>query len=188
MMDGAGWPIVHLGMVPGSAAWEEWDVQESLPALSEGEKQALRLVAQGFNSKEIARKLHISEHTVDQRVRIVLRKLQVSSRKEAARIFITTDREQPHSGTYQPLIYQPKPVAPPPETAPSMGQPDQQGWRPGWLTLLRRILAFGPPLGGSINELSADGRIVAMVRAAVLTAIGVIALLLFVAGAFKALG
>lgn len=176
----------------GSAAQEEWYVQESVAALSEGEKQCLRLVAQGFNSKEIARQLHISEHTVDQRVRIVLRKMHVPSRKEAARLFVSAEKaaegEKPHSGTYQPLIYQPKVVAPTPDPAPSKGQPDQQGWRPGWLALLRRVLAFGPPLGGSINELSVDGRILAMVRAAVLTAIGVITLLLFVAGAFKALG
>ena len=58
---------------------------ETLPALSEGEKQCLRLVSQGFNSKEIARQLHVSEHTVDQRVRTSLRKFGVPSRKEAAR-------------------------------------------------------------------------------------------------------
>jgi hypothetical protein len=42
-------------------------------------------------------------------------------------------------------------------------------------------------LGGSTNELSVDGRILAMIRAAVLTAFGVVTLLLLIAGAFKAL-
>ena len=162
-------------------------MQESLPALSEGEKQCLRLVAQGFNSKEIARKLLISEHTVDQRVRTVLRKLHVPSRQEAARLFVTVDNELPHPDTYQPLIYQPNGVAPTPDLAPSSVQPERPGSQSWWLRLLYSILAFGPPLGGSINELSVDGRILAMIRAAVLTAVGVVTLLLLIAGAFKTL-
>ena len=70
-------------------------VAETLPALSEGEKQCLRLVAQGFNSKEIARQLHVSEHTVDQRVRTSLRKFNVPSRKEAARLFVSAEQPSP---------------------------------------------------------------------------------------------
>ncbi|MEJ7926098.1 helix-turn-helix transcriptional regulator [Sphingobium sp. AN641] len=162
-------------------------MQESLPALSEGEKQCLRLVAQGFNSKEIARKLLISEHTVDQRVRTVLRKLHVPSRQEAARLFIMAERESPHPGTYQPLIYQPDRLAPTHDPAPSSIQPEKPGSQSRWLKLLRSILAFGPPLGGSTNELSVDGRILAMIRAAVLTAVGVVTLLLLIAGVFKTL-
>ncbi|BBF67921.1 MULTISPECIES: response regulator transcription factor [Sphingomonadaceae] len=161
---------------------------ETLPALSEGEKQCLRLVAQGFNSKEIARQLHVSEHTVDQRVRTSLRKFGVPSRKEAARLFVTDEQRQPQSGTYQPLIYQPERLASDPDPASSMPQPDRPDGQRERDTLLRRILTFGPPLGGSTNELSKDGRILAMIRAAVLTGVGVITLLLLIAGAFKALG
>ena len=161
---------------------------DTLPALSEGEKQCLRLVAQGFNSKEIARQLHVSEHTVDQRVRITLRKFGVPSRKEAARLFVTVEQRQPQSGTYQPLIYQPDRLATDPDPASSMAQPDRPDEQSERDTFLRRILAFGPPLGGSTNELSKDGRILAMIRAAVLTGVGVITLLLLIAGAFKALG
>lgn len=162
-------------------------VQESLPALSEGEKQALRLVAQGFNSKEIARKLLISEHTVDQRVRTSLRKLQVPSRQEAARVFTQADDSATQIGTYQPLIYQPKPLVPVPDPTPSKDQPTGVERRSGALELVRYLLSFGPPLGGSINELSVDGRILAMVRAAVMTAVGVVALVLLIAGAFAVL-
>jgi DNA-binding CsgD family transcriptional regulator len=163
-------------------------VQEGDPALNDGERQCLALVAQGFNSKEIARKLLISEHTVDQRLRLVLRKYQVPSRKEAARLFAATLSQPDQSGTYQPLIYQPKPLATVPRPAPSTGQPERQGPRSWWRRLLDRITAFGPPLGGTINELSIDGRILAMIRAAALTAIGVVTLLLLIAGVFKALG
>ncbi len=161
---------------------------ETLPALNEGEKQCLRLVAQGFNSKEIARQLRVSEHTVDQRVRTSLRKFGVPSRKEAARLFVSFDQRSPQSDTYQPLIYQPERLASDPEPASSLAQPDKPDEETKRHTLLRRILAFGPPLGGSTNELSKDGRILAMIRAAVLTGVGVITLLLLIAGAFKALG
>lgn len=159
---------------------------QSLPALSEGEKQCLRLVAQGFNSKEIARQLHVSEHTVDQRVRTSLRKFGVPSRKEAARLFVSSQQQAAQNGTYQPLIYQPQPLAEPAPPASSIGQPDEDA-EPEVRSLLRRILAFGPPLGGSSNELSIDGRILAMVRAAVLTGVGVVTLLLLIAGAFRVL-
>lgn len=162
-------------------------MQESLPALSDGEKQCLRLVAQGFNSKEIARQLHISEHTVDQRLRVALRKFEVPTRKEAARLFVAIDRDAPQIGTYQPLIYQPAPLAADPDIAPSPFQPERRDEHQQRRSLLRWFLAFGPPLGGSTNELSVDGRILAMIRAAVLTAFGVVTLLLLIAGAFKAL-
>ncbi|CAM8664158.1 MULTISPECIES: helix-turn-helix domain-containing protein [Sphingobium] len=161
---------------------------ETLPALSEGEKQCLRLVAQGFNSKEIARQLHVSEHTVDQRVRTSLRKFGVPSRKEAARLFISVEQLSPQSDTYQPLIYQSERLASDPEPGSSLAQPDRLDEQTKHKTLLRRILAFGPPLGGSTNELSIDGRILAMIRAAVLTGVGVVALLLLIRGAFTVLG
>jgi DNA-binding CsgD family transcriptional regulator len=162
-------------------------VAETLPALSEGEKQCLRLVSQGFNSKEIARQLHVSEHTVDQRVRTSLRKFGVPSRKEAARLFVSFEQPQPQTGTYQPLIHQTERLASDTDPASSLAQPDRSDEQTEQRQLLRRILAFGPPLGGSINELSVDGRILAMIRAAVLTGVGVVTLLLLIAGAFKAL-
>ncbi|MDO7836932.1 helix-turn-helix transcriptional regulator [Sphingobium sp. HBC34] len=161
---------------------------ETLPVLSEGEKQCLRLVAQGFNSKEIARQLHVSEHTVDQRVRTSLRKFGVANRKEAARLFISVEQRPPQSDTYQPLIYQSEPLASDPDPASSPDQPDRPDGQGEHRTLLHRILAFGPPLGGSTNELSIDGRILAMIRAAVLTGVGVVALLLLIRGAFTVLG
>src|SRR3546814_16922849 len=57
------------------------------------------------NSKQIARLMHVSPHTVDERVRRVLKKLNVSNRIEAARILAVNgvfDDVTP----YQPLTYQ----------------------------------------------------------------------------------
>ncbi|MBL0924757.1 MAG: helix-turn-helix transcriptional regulator [Sphingomonadaceae bacterium] len=50
-------------------------------------KDCLRLVAQHYSSKEIARKLGISKHTVDQRLQHATQKLGAASRFDAARRF-----------------------------------------------------------------------------------------------------
>ena len=70
--------------------------------LNEGQRDCLRLVLAHLNSKEIARELGVSPHTVDQRLRTAMRILNAQSRFEAARIFASVDQES----RYQPLIYQ----------------------------------------------------------------------------------
>lgn len=52
--------------------------------LSEGQKECLRLVLIHMTSKEIARHLGISSHTVDQRIRYAIRILGARSRMQAA--------------------------------------------------------------------------------------------------------
>lgn len=76
--------------------------------LSEGQRDCLRLVLGHHNSKEIARELEVSPHTVDQRLRTAMRILSVQSRFEAARKFAAFDVED----RYQPLIYQMSDVEP----------------------------------------------------------------------------
>ena len=70
--------------------------------LNEGQRDCLRLVLAHHNSKEIARELGVSPHTVDQRLRTAMRILNVQSRFEAAREFAALDAKD----RYQPLIYQ----------------------------------------------------------------------------------
>jgi DNA-binding CsgD family transcriptional regulator len=72
--------------------------------LSEREIACLTLVAHNHTSKEIARLLDISPHTVDQRMRSAQRKLGVTSRSEAARLFMASQGDG--ANLYQPLIYQ----------------------------------------------------------------------------------
>ena len=72
--------------------------------LSEGQIECLLLVDRHHNSKEIAAKLGISPHTVDQRIRRALEKLGVERRGEAARMVaaaLATDHP-----AYQRLIHQ----------------------------------------------------------------------------------
>lgn len=61
--------------------------ETKLTGLSDGQKAALALVAQYKSSKEIARILGISPHTVDQRMKRVQAILGVNSRFEAARLY-----------------------------------------------------------------------------------------------------
>ena len=57
---------------------------EDLLALSEREKEILRLVAQGRDNTEIAQELYLSPSTVKNHVSSILEKLGVDSRVQAA--------------------------------------------------------------------------------------------------------
>jgi len=61
------------------------DDRQPLPAprLTDRELQVLKLVAQGFNNRDIAKDLFISENTVKNHVRNILEKLHLHSRMEA---------------------------------------------------------------------------------------------------------
>ena len=78
--------------------------------LSAGQLDCLRLVDQLLSSKEIANELHISPHTVDQRIRGALHILGVDRRAQAARLVAQ------HCGPYQRLIHQSPYVEPDPST------------------------------------------------------------------------
>ena len=79
---------------------EESDLAGRVDRLTAGQLDCLRLVQQHLSSKEIAAELDISPHTVDQRIRISLQTLGVSTRKEAARLLADAE------GPYQRLIHQ----------------------------------------------------------------------------------
>ena len=72
--------------------------------LSPGQLDCLRLVNDHLSSKEIAAELHISPHTVDQRIRQSLGILGVDRRSQAARI--VAQQAGPYEGAYQRLIHQ----------------------------------------------------------------------------------
>ena len=60
-------------------------IDPELEQLTSREREVLRLIAQGYTYKEIARELFISVKTVESHVSSVLRKLQLSSRHQLAR-------------------------------------------------------------------------------------------------------
>lgn len=60
-------------------------------ALTEREKQTLRLIVRGHDAKSIARELNLSVHTINERLRDARRKLAVSSSREAARMLLEVE-------------------------------------------------------------------------------------------------
>jgi DNA-binding NarL/FixJ family response regulator len=66
----------------GAAAGEVAEVDEELDRLSAREREVMRLIARGYQYKEVAKELFISIKTVETHVSSVLRKLQLSSRHE----------------------------------------------------------------------------------------------------------
>jgi DNA-binding NarL/FixJ family response regulator len=82
----AGFVLDAFAAAPGSSSS---DVKPSfdpeLDQLTTREREVLRLIAQGYTYKEIARELYISVKTVESHVSSVLRKLQLSSRHQLTR-------------------------------------------------------------------------------------------------------
>ena len=89
--------------------------------LSAAQVETLQHVYAHRSSKEIARIMGVSPHTVDERLRRAIRILGVQSRVEAARL-VAGDVASP---AYQPLIYQPS------ELVPGRHAPDEHVALPG---------------------------------------------------------
>jgi len=60
-------------------------VDEELDLLTARERDVMRLIARGYTYKEVAAELYLSVKTVETHVSSVLRKLQLSNRRELAR-------------------------------------------------------------------------------------------------------
>jgi DNA-binding NarL/FixJ family response regulator len=71
--------------VAGMAGMAGPSIDPELDALTQREREVLRLIARGYAYKEIAKELFISVKTVETHVSSVLRKLQLSNRYELTR-------------------------------------------------------------------------------------------------------
>jgi len=81
---------------------------ERIAKLSEAQRACLRRVFAHQTSKDIARELGISPHTVDQRLRTAARILGVAGRIDAARVLAAVESGEE---SYQPIAYQPPAIA-----------------------------------------------------------------------------
>jgi DNA-binding CsgD family transcriptional regulator len=77
-------------------------MSQGYQALTEKEKQTLRLVVRGYDAKSMATHLGLSVHTINERLRDARRKMSVSSSREAARLLSDTEGD-PHSLADKPL-------------------------------------------------------------------------------------
>lgn len=102
--------------------------------LTDAERDCLRLVFQHMTSKDIARRLGVSPHTVDMRLRQAIRKLEVTNRIEAARALVHTEillgiaqpvADNATGDAYQELIYQASEIADDAKSA-TIGAPASQ--------------------------------------------------------------
>jgi len=92
--------------VTGQAENQDYDINplSRVARLSQGQIDCLLLVDKHHSSKEIAARLGISPHTVDQRIRGALEKLGVDRRGEAARLVAAAISSGDQA--YQRLIHQ----------------------------------------------------------------------------------
>ena len=82
---------------------------DRLGKLNDGQRACLRMVFMHMSSKDIARELGISPHTVDQRLKAAIQILGVDNRVEAARMLALAEGGR----AYQPLVYQSPDIAGP---------------------------------------------------------------------------
>ena len=145
------------------------DERAKVGRLTDRQKDCLRLVGQGFTSKEIGPRLGITHVTVDNYIRKALELLQVENRMVAARLLVAHELDQP-------LIYQSIALADAatatPETAPSDA------------SAADRPLRFVPPLGGQRNTLAAEEKVYAILKVAVLGLSGLFTLTIGIASLF----
>ena len=101
-----------------------------IDALTDKEKQTLRLLLQGHDAKTMARHLGLSVHTINERLRDARRKLATPSSREAARRLREVEADTPEllgdTGFGA--------VAVAASGALAGHQPSEAaaGWRPGW--------------------------------------------------------
>ena len=81
--------------VPPDAAGSSASVQAPTPALTPREEEVLSEIARGASNKDIARTLSIAETTVKIHVQHILRKLELSSRVQAA-VYAADRQRQSH--------------------------------------------------------------------------------------------
>lgn len=167
----------HLPGLPTSIEFAYTDLSKPVTAkvttpvqgLSESQKICLRLVARGLTSKEIAIENGWSPQTVDTYLKSAMARLGATNRREAARQFVEQERFQSLGSPSRPVAEQPVIVE------PEVAVPER-GWR--------QLLA-PPPLGGTANELSAVERSLAIFKVAAMSAAGLIALTLVIAGVLQ---
>ena len=132
-----------------------------LEQLTERQRDCLRLVLSGHNSKGIARLLGISPLTVDQHLKAAIRILRVSSRGEAARMLAAHESAHPQTSGSQAL-----PIA----SAVISSIVDPTGAHGGLQEERRRPTPFFPPLGGDRHDLTISQTIFSILRVAVISA------------------
>lgn len=142
---------------------------EALLRLTDRQRACLELVAAGFTSKQIARKLGISHSTVDNHVLAATQMLGVPDRREAGRQVVAARQELPRQAGG--LIN--------PENSPIVA--GQEAFGPPASTGVK----FLPPVGGELNDQTLANKTVQILSLALLSTLAVISMALLISGAFR---
>ncbi len=120
-----------------------WRMVQGYQALTDKEKQTLRLLLAGHDAKSMARELGLSVHTVNERLRDSRRKLSASSSREAARLLHNAEHDAPQS-VGDKLFGDAAPLPTPQDSGPSTaGSPSRQTvWVAGVIAMLSLALSL----------------------------------------------
>lgn len=87
--------LIEASGVHSVSAVYDYDEADAVSRLSEIDRRILRLVAQGFTSKEIARQLDRSPLTIDDRIKDACSRLGADTRAQAASMVLLADSVVP---------------------------------------------------------------------------------------------
>jgi DNA-binding CsgD family transcriptional regulator len=150
--------------------------QTAILRLTDRQKDCLRLVAQGYTSKEIGRQLDLSPSTVDNHILAATQMLSAVSRGEAARYLTSTEARQK-------IPSQPAALADNAVSSVSSVSAEI----PTFSAFGRKIWML-PPVGGYRNELDATEKTVRIIQVAAVGFGTFIGLTLVIAGIFRLFG
>ena len=102
-------------------------------ALTDKEKETLRLLVNGYDAKSMARHLGLSVHTINERLRDARRKMAVSSSREAARLVRAEEHRAPPQLLGDESLGEAAAVDTVPELAPAVEVPRRRPRRFGWI-------------------------------------------------------
>lgn len=171
----------------------EWTEAQLRQKLSARQYEVLSLVARHLSSKEIGVRLGLSYKTIDNHVADLLMKLGVSSRADAARIFldISKARERLPStsaaldagGQGGPQASQPGATSAQGEAEPSLpGHQSSGSW-----AALSSLLTL-PPVGGARHDLKGVQRVAAMGQIGLVSVVVLAAIVTTMVGILSLLG
>jgi DNA-binding CsgD family transcriptional regulator len=145
----------------------------TIQRLTERQKDCLRLVAQGYTSKEIGRALDLAPSTVDNHILTAVQSMSAHSRGEAARTLagVETRQKMPRESQALAESLQSELLSVSAEASA--------------LTIRDRKFWSLPPIGGQTNELDSAERSLRIVQVAAVGFGTVMSLTLLIAGAFK---
>jgi DNA-binding CsgD family transcriptional regulator len=149
---------------------------DRIARLTKRQRDCLELVAQGYTSKEIGRRLGISFSTVDNHIQMAVQLLEVEGRAEAGRLFV----QFAEIASGQRLPSEPRALADA-GVDHEQSRAEKSGGRRSFLASIL------PPIGGKENALTPSQTFLAIVRIAFIAALAFAACVMVVRMSFELL-